>query len=97
VRIDDDRNLLRLLEEQIARCGIELRCESLLSAEDAGQARGGLCTINEKRVVFVDSRAPIPERVATLAAALAALDLEDVFLPPVVRRAIDRAARSGDA
>ena len=91
--VEDDRNLLRLLEEQVARCGVELRCESLLGAEDASGARGGLCTINERRVVFVDSRAPLPERIATLAAALAALDLGDVFLPPIVRRAVERASR----
>jgi len=88
---EDDRNLLRLLEEQIARCGLELRSESLANAEDLSQARGGLCTINEKRVVFVDSRAPVPERIATLAEALASLDLGDVFLPPLVRRAIEAA------
>ena len=92
--LEEDRNLLRLLEEQIARCGLELRCESLGSAEDAGGARGGLCAFHERRVVFVDPRAPVPERIATLAQALASLDLGDVFLPPIVRRAVDRASRS---
>jgi hypothetical protein len=94
VAFDDERNLLRLLEEQIARCGLELRSEALANAEDQAQARGGLCTVNERRVVFVDSRAPIPERIDVLAAALAALDLGDVFLPPLVRRAVEAAQRS---
>jgi hypothetical protein len=91
VALEEERNLLRLLEEQVARCGLELRCEALLGPDDATQSRGGLCTINDKRVVFVDARAPLPERIATLAGALAALELGDVFLPPAVRRAIERA------
>jgi len=94
VAFDDEKNLLRLLEEQIARCGLELRCEALANAEDLSQARGGMCTINDRRVVFVDSRAPVPERIATLAAALADLELGDVFLPPLVRRAVEAAASS---
>jgi len=92
--LGDDRNLLRLLEEQVARCGLELRSEALANVEDLSQARGGLCTINEKRVVFVDSRAPVPERIAVLASALASLDLGGVFLPPAVRRAIETAQLS---
>jgi hypothetical protein len=87
----DDQNLLRLLEEYVARCGLELRCESLANKEDLTQARGGLCTLHERRVVFLDPRAPVPERIATLAAALASLDLEDMFLPPLVRRAVETA------
>ena len=89
----DDRNLLRLLEEQAERLGLELRCEALGVADGEGAARGGLCTLNERRVVFVDPRSPIPERIAVLAAALAALDLDAVFLPPAVRRTVERAAR----
>jgi hypothetical protein len=90
----DDQNLLRLLEEYVARCGLELRSEPLANAEDSTNPRGGMCTINDKRVVFVDSRAPIPERIAALAGALASLDLGDVFLPPLVRRAIEAAQLS---
>jgi hypothetical protein len=94
VAIGDDQNLLRLLEEYVGRCGLELRCEPLASQEDTFQTRGGLCTLNERRVVFVDPRAPIPERIAALAGALASLDLGDVFLPPLVRRAIEAAQAS---
>jgi hypothetical protein len=90
----DERNLLRLLEEQVARCGLELRSEALADPESQSSPGGGLCTINDRRVVFVDSRAPLPERIATLAGALAALDLGGVFLPPLVRRAVEAAQRA---
>ena len=93
----DEQNLLRLLEEYVARCGLELRCESLANKEDQTQARGGLCTLHERRVVFLDPRAPVPERIATVAAALASLDLEDMFLPPLVRRAVEAAKASRPA
>jgi hypothetical protein len=89
----DDQNLLRLLEECLVRQGIAVRSESLVASDGIGSARGGLCTINERRVVFVDPRAPVPERIAVLAGALTALDLSDVFLPPAVRDAVERATR----
>jgi hypothetical protein len=90
----DDQNLLRLLEECLARCDVALRCESLVSNDGIGSSRGGLCTVNDRRVVFVDPRAPLPERLDVLASALASLDLDDVFLPPAVRQAVERASRS---
>ncbi len=90
----DDQNLLRLLEECLARCGVALRCESLAASDGIGSSRGGLCVVNERRVVFVDPHAPLKERVDVLASALASLDFEGVFLPPVVREAVERASRS---
>ena len=88
------QNLMRLLEDGLARCGVEIRAESLVATDGIGSGRGGLCVINERRVVFVDPRAPLPERVDVLAGALAALDPDDIFLPPAVRLAMERVARA---
>jgi hypothetical protein len=44
--------------------------------------------VRGQRVILVDARAPLVDRVATIAAALAAVDLEHVFVPPIVRATI---------
>jgi hypothetical protein len=93
VATPEESNLLRLLEECLERCGVRVREEPLAPADGIGASRGGMCTINEKRVVFIDPKSPVPERAAVLAEALAALDLRDVFLPPLVRAAVERASR----
>ena len=89
----DDQNLVRLLVEHLERCGVRVREESLVASDGIGSSRGGLCTMNERRFAFVDPRAPVPEKIMVLAAALASLDLDDVFLPPLVREAVERVLR----
>jgi len=52
-------------------------------------ARGGMCRVRGMSVVFVDSHAPIADRVAVLAQVLSGLDLSDVYVPPQVRNLVD--------
>jgi hypothetical protein len=84
--------LARLFEEltlAAERVGIAVRLEPFDAAipERVG-GRGGLCTVRGRRVILVDARAPLPDRIATIAASLAAVDLEGVFVPPIVRATI---------
>lgn len=72
----------------------EERLEPVLEGRDHG--RGGLCVLRGQRVVLVDLRAPLRDRVATLAAALGGFDLEGIHLPPFVRETIERGGRVVD-
>lgn len=77
-----------------ARLAIDVRAERLepvLDGRDHG--RGGLCVVRGRRVVLVDERAPLRDRVATLAAALGAFDLEPLSVSPLVRATIERGGR----
>jgi hypothetical protein len=81
--------LLAELERAAERLGVPVRTEPF----DPGLAEGrrprtGLCTVKGARLILVDARAPLPDRVAILAASLAALDHEALFLAPVVRATI---------
>lgn len=69
----------------------EERLEPLLDGRDHG--RGGLCVVRGRRVVLVDERAPLRDRVATLAIALGRFDLETVHVSPLVRATIERGGR----
>lgn len=69
----------------------EERLEPVLDGREHG--RGGLCILRGRRVVLIDERAPLRDRVATLATALAGFDLEGIHLAPFVRDTIERRGR----
>ncbi len=85
-------DLGRLFDELVRaanKADITVRSESFdPNLSDARKWRGGLCVVRGKRVIIVDQRAPLVDRIATVAASLASVDLEHVFLPPVVRATI---------
>jgi hypothetical protein len=54
-------------------------------------SEGAVVTLRGRRVIFVPEGAIAAKRVEIIARALAPLDLEGVFLVPVVREAIERA------
>ncbi|WP_437774728.1 hypothetical protein [Sorangium sp. So ce1097] len=84
--------LSRLLDEltqAASRVGIAVRMEAFdPHLSDARNPRGGLCTVLGKRLILVDANASLPDRIATVAGALARVDMESVFLPPIVRATI---------
>lgn len=85
-------DLGRLFDELVRaanKADITVRSESFdPNLSDARKWRGGLCVVRGKRVIIVDQRAPLVDRIATVAASLASVDLEHVFLPPIVRATI---------
>src|SRR3954464_11604381 len=90
--------LERLLEEltrAAERAGIQVRTEVFdPNLSDVRRPRGGLCTLRGARLILVDAKLPLPERIATVAAALAEVDLDHLFLPPIVRATIGAYAQS---
>jgi hypothetical protein len=76
------------------RLQVELRIERLtIDAESKEPSRGGLCLLRGRRVLLVDERAPLRDRIATVAAALSRFDLEGIHLPPLVRATIERGGK----
>jgi hypothetical protein len=84
--------LLRLFEELVrtaAKLGVDVRVEELHPPPTTGGApRGGLCVLRGRRVVLVDERGALPDRIATLARALSTFELDHLYVPPVVRATI---------
>lgn len=81
--------LLDELTEAARRVGIAVRIERFEpSLSDRRGSPGGMCTVHGQRVILVDAGAPLPDRIATVASSLATIDLEGIFLPPIVRATI---------
>ena len=84
--------LPRLYEEltlAAEKAGISVRTEPFDKAVPEKQGgRGGLCRLKGEWIVLIDARAPLVDRIAALAAALAEVDLDDVYMAPVARATI---------
>lgn len=79
-----DQDLLRSLEELVAQLDIQLRYEK-------GDFDGGLCRLDDQRLLIVNAALPTRKKIRVLARELACLELDQVFVVPAVRRAIDAA------
>jgi hypothetical protein len=66
------------------RLGVEVRMERL------GGQGGGLCTLRDSRVVFVDIEADMATRVERCLTALAQVpEVDNLYLPPAIREEIE--------
>ncbi len=86
--------MLLELEALALRLGVVIRSEPFEKGSLGG--RGGLCRVRGKPVIVMDASLALADKIAVLAAALGHLDLDQVYVPPMVRARIDagRAGRS---
>jgi hypothetical protein len=75
-----NEEMLELLESAAAQLGVKVSYEAL----QAGSS-GGLCRVKGEYRLIADKRAPLGDRVATLAHGLAQLDWSGLELPPRVQ------------
>ena len=73
--------LLELLENAADQLGVRVSYEPIQSTV----MHGGLCKVKGQYRIIVDKRATAEERVATVAAAIAAFDVSELELPQRVR------------
>lgn len=81
----DQQALFDELLDLAGRLGIEIRCVPL------GGEGGGLCRVREKRVLFIDTQAPLADRLARSAAGLIGQpDLDTSFILPELREFLEK-------
>jgi hypothetical protein len=81
--------LLAALETLAEQLKIPVSYASVATEEVPG--RGGLCILRGERRIIIERTLGAREKARLLASGLAQFDLEDVFLLPAVRQAIERA------
>lgn len=82
--------LLRELDALARRLGYAVRIER-------GRFRGGRCRVDDQKLVVLNRMHTPETNAAVLARALAREPLDDVFLAPAVRKALDAARDAPDA
>ena len=60
-----------------------------LTVEMPAVEGGGLCTIQGERLILLDERAPLWNRIRALAGALAALGNERIYMVPEARKVVE--------
>jgi hypothetical protein len=82
--------IVQAMEEAVQQLGVEVRRER-------GNFRGGLCTVGDATVVVLNKRRPVEAHLAILADALRTLPVDEVYLRPAVRDALEAAWAARDA
>ena len=94
-----DDKLAESLEELAVSLGVKVNSEKI-KKHTARQPKGGLCVVNGEPRIIVHRPLAASERVQVLIESLQGYDLENVYMAPEVRQAIEGALplfQSGDS
>jgi len=83
----NDLTLLEHLENIVIRLGIELRYENL--GLSGIRSEGGYCRVAGKQMILINTKDSPRRKITILAKSLNKVNLEGIFIPPVVRRVIE--------
>ena len=77
------KQLLAELEDVVQRLGYKLRYEK-------GDFEGGYCLLKESRLFVINSKNGIERRIAIISKNLKEIGIDEIFIKPNVREAIER-------
>ena len=83
----DENTVLGQLEELAESLGIEVRYEPI--KKEGAFYPGGLCRLQDKYVLILNSRATIRDKIEALAKAVNRSDLSKIYLRPGVREFLE--------
>jgi len=83
----DERTILSQLEELAEKLGIRIRYE-VMKKENLFNT-GGLCRLKGEYVLIINSSAMIKEKIQIFAGAVKHFDLDQVYMPPALRKYLE--------
>ncbi len=78
-----DEQMLKDLEEVAERLSVKVHYERMKAFEF--RVEDGSCKLKGEPKVYIDSRRPLKEKISILAQELGKFNLEDIFIPPLLR------------
>jgi hypothetical protein len=82
-----DEVILSYLEELAEKLEILVRDENINIEESSSS--GGLCRVEGKHVIILNSKATVKEKIQVMIAALHQFDLTDIYVKPVIRELLE--------
>jgi len=83
----NDVVILSYLEELAEKLDILVRDENINIEESS--STGGLCRVEGKYVIILNSKATVKEKNQIMIAAMQQFDLRDMYIKPVIRELLD--------
>jgi len=83
----NDEIILSYLEELAEKLEILVRDENINIEESSSS--GGLCRVEGKHVIILNSKASMKEKIQVMITALKQFDLIDMYIKPVIRELLD--------
>lgn len=90
----DPEQVYQHLENLAERLGISIRYDDLFDSE--GGAKSGLCNVKGGRFYIMDTSKSLAEKIRLLSQCLSRMDLEGVYVLPMVRELLQSSARVTD-
>jgi hypothetical protein len=86
-KLMNEEVLLNQLEELAEKLGILVRDENINIEESS--STGGLCRIEGKYVLILNSKVTVKEKNQVMIKALQHFDLSDIYIKPVIRELLE--------
>lgn len=84
----EDEALFQHLVELMEKLSIKVVFKNLQDEEF--KISGGLCRVRESKILIMDKRSPLKDRIALIGKELAGYNLEELFVPPMVREFLEK-------
>ena len=81
-----DEEIMKALEEVAERLSVQVHYEEMKAFEF--RVQDGSCTVKGEPSIFIDRKRPLKEKISILARELKKFDLEDIYVPPLLREKI---------
>ncbi len=78
-----DEQMLKALEEVAERLAVKVHYEKMKAFEF--RVEDGSCKLKGEPKIYIDRRRPLQEKISILAQELRKFNLEDIFIPPLLR------------
>jgi len=81
-----DEEILQALEQVAERLSVTVHYEDMKSFEF--RIQDGFCTLKGESHIYIDRKRPVHEKIHVLAQELKKFNLEEVYLPPLLRERV---------
>lgn len=81
-----DEEIMKALEEVAERLSVHIHYEEMKAFEF--RVQDGSCRVKGESSIFIDRKRPLKEKISILARELRKFDLEDIYVPPLLREKI---------
>jgi len=92
VTVMNETTILQHLEEIAEKLNLKVNYENLRKLHIF--SKGGFYRLQEDHIVLIENTLNLSEKIEILADALGQYDLEEIYMPPAVRKILDRKANT---